>query len=72
MSSPREAVEKMIDSGDIKGLLKKAGQLHGHFCPFLSLGVRAAVLGVKNIGIKTKGMEDVLAILETNTLGKQQ
>jgi len=67
MSSPREAVEKMIDSGDIKGLLKKAGQLHGHFCPFLSLGVRAAVLGVKNIGIKTKGMEDVLAILETNS-----
>jgi len=67
MSNPREAVEKMIDSGDTRRLLQKAGQLHGHYCPFLSLGVRAAVLGVKNLGMRTRGMEDVLAILETNS-----
>ncbi len=67
MSSPRDVIEKMIDSGDIKGLLEKAGELHGHFCPFLALGVRAGVIGIKNLGVKTKGMENVLAILETNS-----
>ncbi|MFW6139508.1 MAG: tRNA (N6-threonylcarbamoyladenosine(37)-N6)-methyltransferase TrmO [Spirochaetota bacterium] len=66
LENPRAEMEKMINSGDTKGLLKQAAQLHGHFCPFLSIGVRAGFAGIKTLNVKTKGMEDVLAILETN------
>jgi len=66
LENPRAEIEEMIDSGDLKGLLIKASQLHGHFCPFLTLGVRAGYLGVKTVKVKTKGMEDILAVLETN------
>ncbi|MGQ9615385.1 MAG: FmdE family protein [Spirochaetota bacterium] len=64
--NPRSSIEKMIASGDLEGLLKKAAELHGHFCPFLTLGVRAGYIGVKTLGIKTKGMEEFLAVIETN------
>jgi formylmethanofuran dehydrogenase subunit E len=64
--NPRSFIEKMIASGDLEGLLKKAAELHGHFCPFLTLGVRAGYIGAQSLGIKTKGMEEVLAVIETN------
>jgi len=66
MNNPREHIEKMIERGDLEGLLRKAGELHGHFCPFLSLGVRAGYIGVKNLKVKSEGMEEFLAIIETN------
>lgn len=64
--NPRISIERMIDGGDMEGLLRKAAELHGHFCPFLTLGVRAGYRGVKSMRVKTKGMEEFLAILETN------
>lgn len=67
MDNPRDNIQAMIESENLEGLLRKAGQLHGHFCPFLALGVRAGVRGIKSLGVKTKGMEDVLAIIETNS-----
>ncbi|MBC7188645.1 tRNA (N6-threonylcarbamoyladenosine(37)-N6)-methyltransferase TrmO [Candidatus Aerophobetes bacterium] len=66
MREPRSLIEEMINSGNLKGLLLKAGMLHGHFCPFLSLGVKAGFLGMKKLKTTTRGMEEVLAILETN------
>ncbi len=40
-ASARQALEQMIRSGDLEGLLRQAEALHGHRCPFLALGVKA-------------------------------
>ena len=67
MENPRKVIEEMIKREDFEGLLKKAGELHGHFCPFLSLGVRAGCIGVRELRVKTEGMEEFLAVIETNS-----
>lgn len=40
-ASARQALEQMIGSGDLEGLLRQAEGLHGHRCPMLALGVKA-------------------------------
>ena len=40
-ASARQAVETMIRSNDLEGLLQAAEALHGHRCPMLALGVKA-------------------------------
>jgi len=65
--NPRAPIEAMIREGDLEGLLKKAGELHGHFCPYVALGVRAGYGALKALGIERNlGMEEVVAIVETN------
>ena len=64
---PRAPIEALIQQGDLEGLLRKAGELHGHFCPFVALGVRAGHLALVALGIEQNlGMEEVIAIVETN------
>ena len=64
---PRAPIENLIRQGDLEGLLRKAGELHGHFCPYVALGVRAGYLALTELGIEQNlGMEEVLAIVETN------
>lgn len=66
--SPRAAIEHLVEQGDLEGLLRKAGELHGHFCPYLSYGVRAAYVALRQLGIESNtGMEKVVAIVETNS-----
>jgi len=66
-SKPRASVEKLISQGDLQGLLRKAGELHGHFCSHVALGVRAGYLALTALGIEQNlGMEEVIAIVETN------
>ena len=66
-SNPRAPIDAMIRQGDLEGLLRKAGELHGHFCPYVALGVRAGYLALTALGIEQNlGMEEVLAIVETN------
>jgi len=65
--NPREEIERLMGAGDLEGLLRKAGELHGHFCPYLALGVRAGCIALKALGVEgTTGMEEVVAIVETN------
>jgi formylmethanofuran dehydrogenase subunit E len=64
--NPRHEIEESIKEGDLLKLLGKAGELHGHFCPFLAIGVKAAVRAVKELGISSTGMEEIIAIVETN------
>jgi formylmethanofuran dehydrogenase subunit E len=67
VANPRHAIEEMIRQEDSRGLLLKAGELHGHFCPYVSLGVRASVVGLRELGVvQNSGMEEHLAIVETN------
>jgi len=65
--NPREEIEGLFRTEDLEGLLMKAGELHGHFCPYLALGVRAGCIALKALGVeRTTGMEKVVAIVETN------
>jgi formylmethanofuran dehydrogenase subunit E len=65
--NPRAPIEAMVREGDLEGLLKKAGELHGHFCPYVALGVRAGCTALKELGIERNlGMEEVIAIVEAN------
>lgn len=57
----------MIREGDLERLLKKAGELHGHFCPYVALGIRAGYIAMRELGARSRGMERVVAIVETNS-----
>ena len=65
-ADPRSEIKKAIESGDTRWLLEKAGQLHGHYCPGLAYGVRSAFRAVTDIDIHSTGMEEVVAIVESN------
>jgi len=64
--NPRYAIENAIREQDLPKLLAKAAQLHGHFCPFLALGVKAGVRAVSELDVRSTGMEETIAIVETN------
>ncbi|MGB9777666.1 MAG: FmdE family protein [Anaerolineae bacterium] len=66
-TQPRTSIEDLIREGNTEALLQKAGELHGHFCPFLALGVRAGLIAMRALNVhENPGMEDVVAILECN------
>ncbi len=67
-ANTRGEIEDLIGVGDLEGLLRKAGELHGHFCPYLALGVRAGHAALRSLGVEQNlGMEQVVAIVETNS-----
>lgn len=63
---PRGRVDRFVRSRDLESLLLGAGELHGHFCPYLALGVMAGVFAQRELGVASEGMEDVVAVVETN------
>lgn len=65
-SNPRKDIIHNINSGDTEKLLIKAAQIHGHFCPGLALGVMASAYAMQKINGISDGLEDLLAITETN------
>ena len=65
-TSYREDIEELLKKGDLRGLLKKTGELHGHFCSHSALGVKAAYLAMREFEIVNTGMEEIVAIVETN------
>lgn len=66
MENPRQEIEEAVAARDLSKLLRMNGMLHGHFCPFSAIGVKASVLAVRELGVKSTGMEEVVAIVETN------
>jgi len=64
--NPRREIEDAIAAGNLTRLLEISGLLHGHFCPGSAMGVKAAARAVKELGVKSTGMEEVVAIVETN------
>jgi len=64
--NPRQEIEEAIAAGDLNRLMMISGMLHGHFCPFSALGVKAAARTIKELGVSSTGMEEVVAIVETN------
>lgn len=63
---PRSEIKSAIEEGNTRRLLERAGELHGHYCPGLAYGVRAAYRAAKELGIQSTGMEEVIALVETN------
>jgi len=73
---PRSPLLPLVKNRDLKALLLKAGQFHGHFCPGISLGVMAAVYGLHALAemreirlsqlFASGGREELLAVVETN------
>lgn len=55
-----------ISQNDHKELMILAAQMHGHYCPGLALGIKAAVFAMNELEAESDGMEDLLAITETN------
>jgi formylmethanofuran dehydrogenase subunit E len=65
-ASARQAVETMIRSKDLEGLLRQAETIHGHRCPGLALGVKAGQYAMDYLGADHTGMEEMVAIVECN------
>lgn len=51
----------MIDAETIK----RVAEFHGHMCPGLAMGIRAAELALRDIGPHAKD-EEVVAVVETD------
>jgi formylmethanofuran dehydrogenase subunit E len=62
----RIELEKLIETGNLRSLLDKAGELHGHLCNYLTYGVMAGYIAVRELRVKSTGMEEIIAIIETN------
>ena len=57
----------MIAERDMDGLLARTAEIHGHYCPGMSAGVKASCIGFERLGITDhQGMEDVMAVVECN------
>lgn len=68
MTGIRSEIERMVEEGDLRGLLTRTGEIHGHHCVGSAMGVMAAYRAMKELGVKENaGMEHVLAIVETNS-----
>lgn len=65
--TPRYQINKLIKYQNMHDLLLKAGELHGHYCPYLALGVLAASDALNRLSVDNDGMEDLLAVVETNS-----
>jgi formylmethanofuran dehydrogenase subunit E len=74
---PRDSFVPLIRNRDLRELLRRAGSLHGHFCPGVSMGVTAAVCGLHRLAeerrvrvsrlLASDGLEELLAMVETNS-----
>jgi len=64
--SPRKLILSNIWSGHTERLMLDAAQIHGHFCPGLAMGVMMATKAMQMIRGNSDGLEDLLAIVETN------
>jgi formylmethanofuran dehydrogenase subunit E len=67
VQNPRQEIEAAIYAGDLHKLLRISGMLHGHYCPGSAMGVKAAARAVKDLRVKSTGMEEIVAIVETNS-----
>ena len=64
-SNPRIEVWNNIEENKTEALLLKSGQMHGHFCPGLAMGIMAATYAMKELKGGFADMEDLFAITET-------
>lgn len=54
---------------DIHSLFDKSAEFHGHICPGLAIGVRAAVEAQKILGIDHSADEEIVCVTENDACG---
>lgn len=54
---------------DERTLLQQAIAFHGHFCPGLTIGFRASLIGLRELGVERAQDEELVAIAETDACG---
>ena len=65
--NPREEIERLLAEDRLEELLEKAAQIHGHYCSYLALGVKATYIAFKAFKIgESSGMEKIMVITECN------
>lgn len=64
--NPRTHIESLIAGSRLAELLDIAASVHGHYCPGLAMGVLAAADAMRHLGTTSDGLEDLVAISETN------
>ncbi|MDD2498019.1 MAG: FmdE family protein [Desulfitobacteriaceae bacterium] len=52
-----------------QGLWEQATAFHGHECPGLAIGYRAALAAMERLGVTRSGDEELVAIVETDACG---
>lgn len=67
LERPRQEIEEAAVEGNLPKLLRLSGLIHGHYCPGLAMGVRAGACAVRELRVRSTGMEEVVAIVETNS-----
>ena len=65
--NPRKIISSLIKNNNLKELLLQTGQIHGHYCPGVTIGVIAAYMEMKRLNSITDGLEDLVAIVEVNS-----
>ncbi|MDY7038633.1 MAG: FmdE family protein [Thermodesulfobacteriota bacterium] len=53
MENPGQEVERMIQEGDFRGIFEKATEFHGHYCHKVAYGVKAGLIAMKELGIRS-------------------
>ncbi|HHX64257.1 MAG TPA: formylmethanofuran dehydrogenase [Chloroflexi bacterium] len=54
---------------DTNALLDQVIAFHGHFCPGVLIGFRAALIGMRELGVERAQDEELIAIAETDACG---
>jgi formylmethanofuran dehydrogenase subunit E len=62
----RDDINALVAKNDLVTLLKKSAEFHGHICSFSAYGVKAGCYAMRSMALTSKGMEEVIAIVETN------
>ncbi|HZK07829.1 MAG TPA: TrmO family methyltransferase [Bacteroidales bacterium] len=65
-NNPRKQVFSNIWANRTDRLMLDAARMHGHFCPGLAMGVMMAARAMQLMRANSDGLEDLLAIVETN------
>ncbi len=65
-NNPRRELINDILRNDLETLMMKTAAMHGHYCPGVALGIMAATKAMQLMRETGDGMEDLLAITETN------
>ncbi len=65
-NNPRKQVFSDIWAKRTDRLMLDAARMHGHFCPGLAMGVMMATRAMQLMRNNSDGLEDLLAIVETN------
>jgi formylmethanofuran dehydrogenase subunit E len=56
----------------MRDLVEKAVAFHGHYCPGLEIGYRAAVIAMRELRFDRAEDEEIVAICETDACGRMR